>query len=167
MNTLNLKILGAGKINPTINIDGKSVKFKKNEFGSYSTNFTTEKEQVEIVIYKYLEINGKLWFLMSILFFIISLFGLLDTRYDRKCVVVDCKFLVNLQEKTEMTIKVNSLTNEGKAVECTCNTEFQEISNQYYVDKRAKKRLKILLAVKIILWLALMGTVIALVATRS
>lgn len=166
MKELSLKLTGAANIKPIINIDGNNVKFKKNKFDSFETKFSTDKDRVEISIYKFLEINGKLWFLMSMIFFIISLFGILDVRYERSCIVLDCKFVINLKEKSDIVITFNSLKDKGKAVEIKTDCDFEEISNNYYVDLKAKKRLKILLAVKILLWIALLATIIGILISK-
>ena len=46
---------------------------EKNKYGNIDITQQLDKDNVEIKICKYFELNGKLWFLMSMLFFIISL----------------------------------------------------------------------------------------------
>ncbi len=160
MNELVLKMDSRANFSKGICIDGKSVNFKKNEFGSYEVKYTTEKKSVEVSIVKYLELSHKLWLLMSLIFFVISLFGLLDTPYDRKCIVIDCKFTVSLSEKTKVTLKFDQKAESGKAIEIVSENPVQEINNVCYVDKKAKTRWRILLGIKIALWLALIVGVV-------
>ena len=168
MNRLFLKLINVMNVSPTILVDNKRVKPMKNEFGSYGINYETEKEEVEIKIYKYLEVNGRLWFLMHMIFFVISIFGLLDYRLDKRCTVIDCKLKIKVNENTNAELRFNSFADSGEAYELKTDAEYEEISNRYFVDKRAQKRLKILKITKLICWLALVATilVVAIVTTR-
>lgn len=166
MNQLNLKMTGAWNVKPVILIDDKPVKWKKNKYGNVEIIQQFDKDKVEVKICKYFELNGKLWFLMSMLFFIISLFGILDVPYNKKCIAVDCKFIVALAEKTEVKVKFNKLSDQGRAVEIESEAEVQEIINEYYVDTRAKKRRKILIITKLLVWIALIISIICFLIFR-
>ncbi len=150
MKELNLKILGSAQIKPTILIDNKKVKSKKNKYGSYDILYTTEKDHVEVSICKYLEINGKLWFLMSMLFWLISFFGIFDVPYDRKCIVLNCKFNLELKEKNNVSVKFNTIKTQGEAVTIETDSKYEILSNFYYLDKKAKKRVVFLRIFKLI-----------------
>ena len=164
MNNINIKIAGANdKIRPNVFIDGKEVKYTKNNYGDLELNYATEKDSIEISICKYLEISGKLWFLMSLFFFVISLFGIFDAQYDKKCIVIDCKYKIKLKEQTNIKFTLCNIENTGRAVVWEGDCECEQIKNEGYIDKKAKKRLKIMLAVKILMWIALIvGIILAL-----
>lgn len=165
MRNLNIKITGvSSKFHPYMMIDGKKVKYKKNQFGFYEINYQTEKENVEMHIYKYLELQGKFWFLYALLSFIISVFGIFEPLYDKKCVVINCKFALKLNEQNEMKIQFNNMIKEGKAVDIESNFEVEELNNSYFVDEKAKKRWKILLAFKILVWIVLVIVTVVLLA---
>ena len=156
MKTINLKISGlSSKLNPIVKIDDSVIKGKKNEFGSYEASYETEKDEVEISISRNLELNSKLWWLYSLLSFIVSIFGIFEPPYDRKNIVVDCKFVVKLNDINEIKIKFNSMAKQGKAVEIETQNEFNEIKNEYYVDKKAKTKWRILIILKLIIWVAI------------
>ena len=157
MKNVNLKLVGLNqKIVPNIYIDGQYVSCKKNEFGSYETNIQTEKDEIEIALSRELELKSKLWWLYALISFIISIFGLFEPLYDRKCISLDCNFKIKLNdESNEIKVKFNTLSTGGKAVELETNNLFKEIKNEYQVDKVAKKRWIILLIVKIIAWICL------------
>ena len=62
MNTLSLKISGCPRGHASVLIDGKKPKLKFNQYGNFEGTYTTDKSSIELSVYKYLEINGKLWF---------------------------------------------------------------------------------------------------------
>ena len=165
MNSVKLKLLGINsKLIPNIFIDDQYVKCKKNEFGSYETDLQTEKDEIKIDFSRELELKSKLWWLYAILSFIVSVFGIFNPPYDRKCISMDCSFIVKLKDVNNINIKFNSLSSSGRAVEVETETSFEEIKNEYTVDKIAKRRWIILLMARILAWIGiaiLLGWLIA------
>ena len=165
MNSVKLKLVGINsKLIPNIFIDDQYVKCKKNEFGSYETDFQTEKDEIKIAFSRELELKSKLWWLYAILSFIVSVFGIFNPPYDRKCISMDCSFIVKLKDVNNINIKFNSLSSSGKAVGVETETSFEEIKNEYTVDKIAKRRWIILLIARILAWIGiaiLLGWLIA------
>lgn len=156
MKNVNLKIKGVGRLKPVVCVDGKQIKFKKNNFGSYEKSISTEKDKMEIVIYRYLEINGRLWWLISILQFLVSLFGILDTMKEKNCTIIDCKLVVDLNsaENRNIDLAINENAKNGKSVSITTELEVEEVTNRSYVDEKAKKRFKIMKFVKLFVFIA-------------
>lgn len=165
MNSVKLKLVGINsKLIPNIFIDDQYVKCKKNEFGSYETDFQTEKDEIKIAFSRELELKSKLWWLYAILSFIVSVFGIFNPPYDKKCISMDCSFIVKLKDVNNINIKFNSLSSSGRAVEVETETSFEEIKNEYTVDKIAKRRWIILLMARILAWIGiaiLLGWLIA------
>lgn len=165
MNSVKLKLVGINsKLIPNIFIDDQYVKCKKNEFGSYETDLQTEKDEIKIAFSRELELKSKLWWLYAILSFIVSVFGIFNPPYDRKCISMDCSFIVKLKDVNNINIKFNSLSSSGRAVEVETETSFEEIKNEYTVDKIAKRRWIILLIARILAWIGiaiLLGWLIA------
>lgn len=165
MNSVKLKLVGINsKLIPNVFIDDQYVKCKKNEFGSYETDFQTEKDEIKIAFSRELELKSKLWWLYAILSFIVSVFGIFNPPYDRKCISMDCSFIVKLKDVNNINIKFNSLSSSGRAVEVATETSFEEIKNEYTVDKIAKRRWIILLIARILAWIGiaiLLGWLIA------
>ncbi len=156
MKNIKLKIKGYGALKPVVKVDGKVIKFKKNEFGSFESNVQTEKEKVQIEIYRYLEINSRLWWLTQIFFFVISIFGILDPLKEKSCVVIDYKSELDLTtaESASVELAINTAKTDGKAIELKSECACVEETNEFYVDKKAKKRVKIMKAVKLLVFLA-------------
>ena len=158
MNTLFLKIRGASKLNASILINNKPVKLKKNTYGGHEVNYDTSASSVNIKICKYLEINNRLWWFFSWLFYIISIFGILEPKYDKNCIVVNAEFDIKLNSQiTEVIMSVNNLSGDSKAINVETSTQYVEHSNYFYIDHTAKKRLKIMKAVK---WLTFLSLII-------
>lgn len=156
MNSVKLKLVGVNsKLVPNIIVDDQYVKCKKNEFGSYEANIETEKDEIKIAFTRELELKSKLWWLYAIISFIVSVFGIFNPPYDRKCISMNCIFNIKLKDINEIKIKFNSLSSTGKAVELETENTFEEIKNEFYIDKIVKKRWIILLIVRILAWIGL------------
>lgn len=156
MNSVKLKLVGINsKLVPNIIVDDQYVQCKKNEFGSYEANIETEKDEIKIAFTRELELKSKLWWLYAIISFIVSVFGIFNPPYDRKCISMNCIFNIKLKDINEIKIKFNSLSSTGKAVELETENTFEEIKNEFYIDKIVKKRWIILLIVRILAWIGL------------
>lgn len=166
MKILNLTLKNAKNLSPTILVDDKPLKFKKNSFGTYCAQYQTEKDEVSVVIQKYQELSGRFWFLMSILFFIISVFGIFDIKMGKRSIVINSKFNVKLENDiTNFNATINDACGD-KGVIYNCNGVVEEVVNTCYEDEVVKKRKKILLATKILLWLALVAVVVCFVVKK-
>lgn len=140
---------------PNIIIDGQPVKCKKNEFGSFEVDYQTDKEEVELDISRELELKAKLWWLYALISFFVSLFGIFEPFYDRKCITLDCLYKIKLKDINEIKVKFNTLSSQGRAVEIETENQYEELKNEYHVDKIAKRRWIALLVIKIIIWIGL------------
>lgn len=166
MKQLKLILRGAEHLRPVIKIDGKAVKTKKNDFGSRTCVYNTDKDKVEVHVYKHLELAGKMWFLMNIVYFIVSLFGIFDSPYDKKCIVLDCKFMVTLKENSKVSLALNAKQQQGKAANIETDCEITELENNFYVDNTIKKRWKIALITRLVLLAIAIVTFIIILVLR-
>ena len=158
MKQFNLKLTNVGNASPSILIDGKPVKVKKNAFGNIEYGCQTEKDSVNVVIKRYLELGSRHWLWMGIVFLIISVFGIFDTRYSKATQTISFEVDIPLSDDvTNFEGKISS-KNEGAAVEYKCGSEVVEISNQIEDNPKIKKRRKILLALRIVMIIAFVAT---------
>ncbi len=167
MNNVNLKVTGGIGLNPNVIIDNNPVKLKKNKYGSLDGNYQTENGEIELKVCRYLELSGKLWLLMSMVFFIISIFGIFNPPYDRKCIQIDYLCKIKLKETNDIKIKINTQNAGDKAIEVESDCEIEEITNAFQIDKVAKKRLVIVRIIEVALWVALVGVIIFLLAKKN
>lgn len=167
MKELEIKLTGAQNIGETIvSIDDKPVKFKKNEFDSLVCKYQTENDKVNIKVIRMLDIGGVFWFLTQIFFFLITIFGLFDIHHKERCLVVDFETEVDLKEENTLTLQFNTPQENGTAITLQTDLTNKEISNKYYLDTKAKKKLKALKITKIFLALAILVTVIVVLMIK-
>lgn len=163
MNKINLKMPPHDFKNPTIKIDGKTINFKKQSNGEYAATYETEKDSVELTVTKLHEASGKLWFLWAFFFFVIGCFGIFDPRYDYRCRAIDFKLKLDLKEQTNLKLHFIKFSEGGRAIDCVRDCPAEEITNYYYTDMQAKKKLKIFKIIKPFIWLAIIALVIFLI----
>ena len=108
MNEINFKMRIGAISNPPFTFDGEAVKFEKSG-SDYVGNFKTDKDTVELEIFRYHEMSGKLWWLFSLLFFIVSVFGIFDMRLDRHGICIKYKSILHLKEKSKVCGKVRGV----------------------------------------------------------
>ena len=104
---------------------------------------------------------------MSMVFFIISIFGIFNPPYDRKCIQIDYLCKIKLKETNDIKIKINTQNAGDKAIEVESDCEIEEITNSFQIDKVAKKRLVIVRIIEVALWVALVGVIIFLLAKKN
>lgn len=154
MKTLNLKIQGGLNLRPTIMIDGQIIKYKKNKNQTIDVAHKTENDVVDISISNTLEINGPLWWLVQLLFYIISLLGILNPRLEKTCYHVSYHSKFTLKEEiTNLILKFNQTKDGTRAIESAGNASVEEIENKFSFDEQAKKRKKILKFLYAVCWL--------------
>lgn len=161
MNNVRIKVLGNLSLSPVLLVDGKKAKIKKNEFGNNICQVQTENEKIEVCLYKYHEFSGKFWLFTQTFFFIISLFGIFNTRFSKKINSLECKFIFDVKDNLDITIQLNEYKEGEKAVNITSELPFIEEENIYLKDEQVQKRLKIFKYVKLALWIFLaIGSII-------
>lgn len=166
MKQFNLKLTNVGNASPSILIDGKPVKVKKNAFGNIEYSCQTEKDSVNVVIKRYLELGSRHWLWMGIVFLIISVFGIFDKRYSKSCATYDCELNISLvNDTTNFEGKLSSGEN-GNAIEYKCDGEVLEISNRVENNPKLKKRRKIMLALRIIMIIAFVATLAGVLISK-
>jgi len=152
MNKIRFRITDKSTIDNAILVDGKPVEFKKNKFGNFEYEHTTPNDTVNIKIYSLNELKHKLWFLMSIIFFIISGFGLLDWNFKKKYKVLEYDADIKIKEDSFADIKIAKYASGTKAVTLTTICENTENANAFKDDPILKKRARILLWTRLALW---------------
>ncbi len=140
MTKLDLEFVGLKNMEGCITVDGKYVKLKKNKQKIYSCSVETEKEKVDVVIYKSHQYYGKNWFWWNLLYFVISIFGLFDIRGDRNCLVIDGRFTISNEQDTKAILRRQDFEDGAKLVEVETSAKVEEIKNIQYFDKEAKKK---------------------------
>ena len=162
MKTLNLKLTGSQNLTDTVVcIDDEEVKIKKNEFKNLTCNFQTEKDRVNLKIYKALDVGGVWWFLTQLFFFVISIFGIFDIHSKNRYLGLQYESEIDLTEDGNITLGCNRPKENAKAFEVETNLQTTEINNKFFVDEQAKRKLKILTISKVALFVIVVAVIIA------
>lgn len=155
MSKISIKTRGSSSLNPIILFDGKEGSVKRNRFGSATHTADVSSSYAEIRIYNIIAESSPLWFLVSLFFFIISAFGIFDVKENRKCFAIDATIKIRLNGDANLELAYLPLGDGAPALEVKGDCDFTVENNVYSVDEVAKKRRKIMLLVKIALWIAL------------
>lgn len=160
MATLNLKLVGA-KIGALVEIDGKPVDFKKNKHGNLSSPLEVSSTSVQMKVYTPThELTQKNWLLTSLLFFIISVFGIFDRRYGRRFYKLDYIGDLSFADGETVTVGINTYGKDKKAITCMSQGFQNNETNIYTADTLAKKHWQILTVIRVVVWIALAITVL-------
>lgn len=164
MSMMTLKYRTVTGANPVVTLDGKRVKFKKNDFG----NYTADLEVKDGAILKAVcgdTLLSPLWLLWEILFFVVSVFGIFDCVGNRVKRAFEFEAALHPQENAAATLTVIRSGGEGSpAAELTCNFDAEIVKNGYFGYETIKKRRVIASVIKIAAWVLLIGSAIAVVA---
>lgn len=167
MKELEIKLTGVQTLGETIvKIDDKPIKLKKNEFGNLICKYQTNNDRVNIKVFRMLDVGGPLWFITQLFFFLISIFGIFDVHHKERCMIIDFETEVELKEENKITLQLNSPQENEKAVALQTNLTYEELSNKYLLDMKAKKTLKGLRLTKIFLTLAIIITSITVLMIK-
>lgn len=154
MNTLNLTVSKPFK-GSRVYVDGRQIALKRNKDGTYGGVYTTDNSEAEVTVTKLSEIGGRLWFLWAMIFFVISVFGIFNAHYDRRCRTVNYSAVVKLKEDSHLRLEFNQFSDGQRAVNFGCDCPIGVKDNVYGVDTQAKKRFKIISLVEALVWIAL------------
>lgn len=146
MRKLVLSVTGNINFNPLILVDNRKVKFKKNKSNEIIYETETNKDELKIEIFKWFETEDKHWMLWSIIFFIISFFGVFDIKDDAKPYSLKYKGNIKLKEEENfLKITLNSFKPNELAFVFDGNCFLESNgTNKYFIDENViNKRKKI------------------------
>lgn len=167
MREVEIKLMGQYYLNnAVIEVNGEPVKFKNNKFGNLVCNYQTESDRLSVKIYRLLDVGGFFWFLTQLLFFVVSVFGILDIHRKERCLVLDFQADFDLQDVNNLTLQINTPKENEKAVKVQTDLTYNEVLNEYYLDVKAKKKLKALTVTKLIFALAIIAAVVTVLIIK-
>lgn len=155
MATLNLKLVGS-KIGALVEIEDKLVDFKKNKHGNLSSTLEVSSTSVRMKVYTPShELTQKNWLLASLIFFVISVFGIFDRGYGRRFYKLDYVGNLSFADGETVTLGINTYGKDKKAITCMAQGFQNNETNIFTPDTLAKKHLQILIVIKVIVWIVL------------
>lgn len=169
MKELDINIAGAVYLdNANVYVDGRPAKFRKNQYKNLTYHHRTDQDTVKIRICKYADIGGAVWFFIQLLFFVISIFGIFDTRIANRAVCFDCTLDVDIKGNDSLTLRCNPPKNGQKVFDVDTGARVQEHDNCYCTAENAEKKLKALKLAKILLAVAIVVIVtVTLIVTLA
>lgn len=150
MPNLTIFLKNTSSLKPTIFINDKEVRIKKKN-GKQVCSINCDSH-VKLRIENYHPLNQKFGMLIAYFFFIISLLGIFDLRYHAKAKRLLFSAELDLVEDTELEIKYNSYSKDKEALELQGDASYRILTNQYILDDKLKKKIKILNFLKFITW---------------
>lgn len=163
MKTLTFTIAGNTFYNPNIVIYNQILKHKKGKYGTKVYTIETDKNELDIEIYTWYELESKYWLPVSLFFFIISCFGIFDIKQKNFFKSLKYKGKIKLTEETNQHLKLTFTTirESQKAFfsEGNCTIEDNE-SNQYFFNQELQNRSKLLKKIKRFTWIGLIILII-------
>lgn len=166
MYTVNITIKPQNYNGYSLLLDGKLLKFKKQEGGDYFCSAETENKNVELTVTKAFELDGKGWFWTWLAFFIIGCFGIFSGEYGRNYKSIRYSLFLDLNEMNNIELTFNTYDERHKAVFCKCDCPASETLNSFFIDEKIKKRRKITKLVGLALWLALIAAAVTTLAIK-
>lgn len=144
-------------------VNGKRENFVYNNRSSYELSVGADTAEIEIV--RKHELLSPAWLFWGLLFFIISCFGIFDVRYSKNA-PINCRFNVTSQGNGIVQFNPH-IKKDGTGVIVSNDNCFVETLENSSDEKLIKKRRKTLSIIKLLLWLALIATVVVLVIFKG
>lgn len=87
MRAFEMKIVNNTSLSPFIAIDGRPVRLNRNAYGNYVYRTGTAADAVRVSVTYVSQMRSRHWFVLSLFFFVVGLFGLFDVvdRVAGKC----------------------------------------------------------------------------------
>ena len=149
MNTLKLRVINGSSTETVFKIDGKEVIPKRGKNGASEITYQTDKSSVKLSVQTYLDLRVKGWFLRSLFFFLISVFGIFDKRGNGKSRALSYEGEIPVTGETKATVRVLRFRENEKGLAID-GVESAETENRWYVDGVVKKRGKVVVVAKIL-----------------
>lgn len=170
MKGINLQFVNNLPYGSRLFADGKEIRVKRNSRGTSEVFVETDKETAEIQVKNLFE--GQLpfwkWFLITFTCWIISVFGIFDSVSNNKGRTVDVNFNVKPEENAFVKIKFNLYKKDTPAMQIVeTNTEVNEVSNIYKIDKQAQKRSRFYKVWRILSVIAVVIITVTIISLRS
>ena len=152
MSKVNLSVVDNKAYDNVIVVNGDRFKYKKDKNRKLKGIVECDNECV-IEIYNWNEINSKLWLIVELFFFIISVFGIFDIKRDKKGKSIDFKAKFKTKDINNISLGFNVFKEGTPAIKIDADCDIEVIENKFYIDKKVIKRYKILKLCKLFTFL--------------
>lgn len=165
MKQLKIKFINPRYHNAVVFLDGKQVKFSKVKDGVCEATVNVEKPRANLSVLTYNELISPLWWFFSLIFYLISVFGLFDPIKVKSAVTINYSSTIDLSEEQPfITIKTNRIKVGDSAITISGNAKNYDENNVFVLDKTLQKRIKILRVLKIFIFIVAVLLIILKIA---
>ena len=148
-------------------VNGKPVKFKKTRDKIFSAQVDLKELPIaEIIIYRGNRYAGACWWLFEIFYFLLSIFGIFDTRLDKRFITIDSRFVVDVVTDTTAEFSVNEYVDGGEFVKLNTTANYRTVSNVNYKDESAVAKHKTAKKMKLLIFFGILLTVAAFILLK-
>ena len=117
---------------------------------------------MELRVTRLYELESRWWFLMGLLFFFVSLFGIFDMRTDKRFLSYEYKATLTLTGDAHVQFRPCKYGEGQVALASDYDCEAYEHTNVYRAKTELKKRRRALAWTKAGLWLVLIAVIVVL-----
>lgn len=164
MSKLTIRYTNNSALKPVLTVDGKELKSEKHGKTTVYT-YETDASSARVRVFNVLEASSPMFFLTSLLYFILSIFGIFDDYSDFKCRKVSFDASVSTVNDNELNLigRGFSKSEKTEAIKSDCTGSIDVFENKFSVDKVALRRTRIMTAVRIVLFIACVVSLIAII----
>lgn len=162
MHNVDLKITGNNLDDYIVLINDKKEKIKTNQFNSLNYTCSTDAEKLNVKIFNYTELGGKLWLLKYLFYFFLSIFGIFDGRLKKNYYTIAFEADLIIKQDSKFILKLKQPKHDAQIIEVQTENEIDIKQNSAKLDEKCNKRKKILKITKILLWIATIISIVLL-----
>ncbi len=159
MSNFRLTLNTPSKLAMVVLIDGKTVRGKKRR-DKIVYDYSTKNNMIDVNIFNVVELDSPVWWLWSIFYFIIGIFGIFDRGLGKMTDRIECAFRVSMADNVNMSVGMWYKGNSSCTVQC--DTMYKEIKNQVWQDDTMRKKIKLNQLLRVGLWLVSILAIVAI-----
>ncbi|MGN0761169.1 MAG: hypothetical protein ACI4MV_04410 [Christensenellales bacterium] len=166
MSLLNIKVRSLKKYAIQVAVDGSPIKGKSDKTGNMIYTYSTDNAETKVEIFNVNELTFPLWWLWSIFYFFIGVFGIFDPGYGNNFFDVRCNFSVDTTRDANLQVKIGVSDNGTRSNIWQCDTCATPVENEFSKNELLQKRIKSNKILKVFLWIATIAIVVAITAIK-
>lgn len=166
MSLLTIKVRSLKKYAVQVSVDGRRVKGKSDKTGNMIYTYHTDEDRAKVEIFNVNELSSSLWWLWSIFYFFISVFGIFDPGYGNNFFDVRCNFSVDTTRDANLQVKIGTSDNGIRCNVWQCDTCATPIDNEFSKNERLQRRIKSNKILKVFLWIVTIAIVVTITASK-
>ena len=164
MSLLTIKVRSLKKYAVQVLVDGRRVKGKSDKTGNMIYTYHTDEDKAKVEIFNVNELSSPLWWLWSIFYFFISVFGIFDSGYGNNFFDVRCNFFVDTTRDANLQVKIGANVDGTRSNVWQCNTVATPIDNEFCKNQLLQKRIKNNKILKVFLWILTIAIAVTITA---